>query len=101
MSDQRIDEKRLAEIEARAVVGTARAHTREREAFVGNARTDVLDLVADLRAARERIDLALDVIGESGCDCDEGCDSEYTCEEAGHEPCLAHRIERALTGGAS
>lgn len=96
-----IDESRLSEIEARARVGTVRSHTRDRDAFIAHARTDVLDLVTDLRAARDRIDVALDIIGESGCDCDEGCDSEYTCEEAGHEPCLAHRIERALTGGAS
>jgi hypothetical protein len=38
------------------------------------------------------------VIADNGCDC-EGDDcptSEATCEELGHEPCLAHRVERAI-----
>jgi hypothetical protein len=48
--------------------------------------------------ARDSIEDVGKVIADNGCDC-EGDDcptSEATCEELGHEPCLAHRVERAI-----
>lgn len=38
-----------------------------------------------------------DVLAANGCDCDHDSDHDGTCEELGHEPCLAHRVERALS----
>lgn len=62
----------------------------------------LVDAVALLRA---RLAAVGGVLAENGCDCpseDTGAEScsEQTCEEAGHEPCLAHRVERAMKGAA-
>lgn len=67
----------------------------------GNYLQRLRELVAEeaeAKALRARIGK---VLADAGCDCEPGpsgayCDPETTCEEAGHEPCLAHLVERAL-----